>query len=42
LRSIPPAFRIVVDKEVDRLFGVIAVELGYIDDAAVDAFLSRN
>ncbi|TVR57786.1 MAG: hypothetical protein EA426_11350 [Spirochaetaceae bacterium] len=29
-------------KEPNRLFGEIAVELGYINDAAVDAFLNRN
>ncbi|MCA1755314.1 MAG: hypothetical protein LC641_11585 [Spirochaeta sp.] len=29
-------------KEPNRLFGEIAVELGYINDAAVDTFLGRN
>ncbi len=29
-------------KEPNRLFGEIAVELGYINDSAVDIFLGRN
>jgi len=29
-------------KEPDRLFGEIAVGLGYINDSAVDTFLGRN
>ncbi|TVR85195.1 MAG: hypothetical protein EA428_16205 [Spirochaetaceae bacterium] len=29
-------------KEPNRLFGEIAVELGYINDSAVDTFLGRN
>ncbi|MDA3951240.1 MAG: hypothetical protein PF508_18680 [Spirochaeta sp.] len=29
-------------EEPDRLFGEIAVELGYINDAAIDTFLGRE
>lgn len=29
-------------KEPDRLFGEIAIELGHIDDAAVDRFLDQK
>lgn len=32
----------IQEKTPDRLFGEIAVELGYINDGAVDAFLSRK
>lgn len=30
------------NEEPNRLFGEIAVELGYINDAAVDTFLGRD
>jgi len=30
------------EKEPDRLFRAIEVELGYINDAAIDRFLSRE
>ena len=32
----------IQEKEPDRLFGEIAIELGYINDAAIDTFLSRK
>ncbi len=30
------------EQEPDRMFGEIAIELGYIDDSAVDRYLSQR
>ncbi len=32
----------IQNQEPERLFGEIAIELGYIDDAAVDQYLSQQ